>query len=55
MALGDYTETTYSNGVAPALNDTNLNNNESKTEELDEEAKKFRVNYLRKIRMRGMV
>ena len=55
MAVGDYVKTTYVNGTTPAINDTNLNNQENKTDELDEEAKKFRVNYLRKIRMKGMV
>ena len=55
MAVGDYTNTTYSNGTAPALNDSNLNNQEAKTKELDTEAKRIKVNTLRKIRMRGMV
>lgn len=55
MAVGDYTKTAYSNGIAPALNDINLNNQEDKTKELDTEAKKLKVNTLRKIRMRGMV
>ena len=35
MALGDYTKTTYVNGSAPALSASNLNNNESKVDELD--------------------
>ncbi|MFA5130431.1 MAG: hypothetical protein WC477_06000 [Patescibacteria group bacterium] len=35
MALGDYTKTTYVNGTTPAINATNLNNNETKTKELD--------------------
>ncbi len=35
MALGDYTKTTFANGVSPAINATNLNNNENKTKELD--------------------
>jgi len=35
MALGDYTKTTYANGTTPAINDTNLNNNENKTKEID--------------------
>lgn len=36
MPIGDYTETVYNNGGAPAINDTNLNNNEGKTKELDD-------------------
>lgn len=36
MALGDYSKTTYQNGQAPAINQTNLNNNENKTKELDD-------------------
>lgn len=55
MAVGDYIKTTFVNGTTPAINDTNLNNQENKTEELDTEAKKIKVNTLRKIRMRGMV
>jgi len=35
VAIGDYSKTTYSNGGSPALNETNLNNNEEKTSELD--------------------
>lgn len=35
MALGDYTKTIFANGVAPAINATALNNNETKTKELD--------------------
>lgn len=35
MAIGDYTKTEYSNGGTPAINETNLNNNEDKTEEID--------------------
>ena len=35
MALGDYSRTTYVNGTAPAINATNLNNQEAKTKELD--------------------
>lgn len=35
MAIGDYNKTTYANGVAPAINATNLNNNENKVKELD--------------------
>ena len=35
MAIGDYSKTTYANGVAPAINATNLNNNENKVKELD--------------------
>ena len=38
MALGDYTKVSYSNGTTPAINATNLNNNENKTKELDTEA-----------------
>jgi hypothetical protein len=36
MALGTYNKTTYQNGQAPAINQTNLNNNENKTKELDD-------------------
>lgn len=35
MAIGDYTKTIYVNGQAPALNASNLNKNENKTDELD--------------------
>lgn len=35
MALGDYNKTIYVNGGTPAINDTNLNNNENKVKELD--------------------
>lgn len=35
MALGDYTKTTYINGGAPGISAERLNNNETKTEELD--------------------
>ena len=35
MALGDYTKVTYINGQAPGISANNLNNNENKTEELD--------------------
>ena len=35
MAVGDYTKTTYVNGTAPAISAQNLNNNETKTDELD--------------------
>jgi hypothetical protein len=35
LALGDYTKTTYVNATSPAINATNLNNNENKTEEID--------------------
>jgi hypothetical protein len=35
MALGDYTKTAYANGTTPAINATNLNNNENKTKEID--------------------
>jgi hypothetical protein len=35
MALGDYTKTTFVNATTPAINATNLNNNENKTKELD--------------------
>lgn len=35
MALGDYSKTTFANGSSPAINATNLNNNENKTKELD--------------------
>lgn len=37
MALGDYVKTTFVNGTSPAINATNLNNNENKTKELDTE------------------
>lgn len=37
MTLGDYTKTTYNNGVAPPVSSSNLNNNENKTKELDTE------------------
>lgn len=35
MALGDYAKTIFVNGTTPAINATNLNNNENKTKELD--------------------
>ena len=35
MASGDYSKTQYNNGAPPAINATNLNNNENKTKELD--------------------
>lgn len=35
MALGDYGKTTYVNGGTPAINATNLNNNETKTAQID--------------------
>ena len=35
MAIGDYAKTVYQNGQPPAINDTNLNKNENKTDELD--------------------
>jgi hypothetical protein len=35
MALGDYSKTIFVNAVSPAINATNLNNNENKTKELD--------------------
>lgn len=35
MAIGDYTKTTYVNGTTPAINAINLNNNETKTDDLD--------------------
>jgi hypothetical protein len=35
MALGDYTKTAYVSGTTPAINATNLNNNENKTKEID--------------------
>lgn len=35
MATGDYVKTTFVNAVSPAINATNLNNNENKTKELD--------------------
>lgn len=35
MSLGDYSKTTYANNGTPAINATNLNNNESKLKEID--------------------
>ena len=36
MALGDYTKTTYVNGSPPGISADRLNNNENKTDELDD-------------------
>lgn len=35
MPLGDYTKSTFVNGTTPGINATNLNNNETKTKEID--------------------
>ena len=36
MAIGDYVKTPYNNGTTPAINAPNMNNNEDKTQEIDD-------------------